>query len=182
MNLEVFGRTENHEVIEIDAEAETLELGELDVTGFEQPLHVTVEITRTAGTAYLKGTVETAVRLQCARCLELFLWRLTSDFVLVVKQLREGEVLRESGQDDDEATSMLMLPWGENEVDIAPYVRDAVILTLPMKPVCREDCSGLCPVCGKNISAGPCGCVEDHHDSRWEALKGLYDEGGGEKK
>ena len=178
MRVNVFGNTQHFEVIELDTDAAGLEIEGLEETEFSRPLHVTVTVTRTETTACLAGVIESEILLECARCLEEFQWRLSTDFTLVVKQLHEGENLRNSEADDDDATSMIVLAYGENEVDIEPYVRDAVILALPMKPVCREDCPGLCPICGSNISAGPCGCVSEHHDARWEALKKISGENG----
>lgn len=174
MRVNVFGKAEHREIIELETDAVSLEIDDQDEV-FRQPVHVTVSVNRTGNTAYLEGAVETDVLLECSRCLEQFSWRLSGDFTLVAKQLHDGESLRKSEADDEDDTSMVMLSYGENEVDITPYVRDALILALPMKPVCREDCTGLCPVCGKNITAGPCDCESGHKDTRWEALKGLLD-------
>ncbi len=56
--------------------------------------------------------------------------------------------------------------------DLTNEVREAIILAFPGYPVCREDCKGLCPKCGKNLNDGPCGCRKEA-DNRWAALDGL---------
>ncbi len=58
-------------------------------------------------------------------------------------------------------------------VDLTDEVRQSIILALPTYPVCRPDCLGACPSCGKNLNEGPCGCVRDEPDERWGALDGL---------
>lgn len=60
-----------------------------------------------------------------------------------------------------------------SEIDLEPMLRDALTLSLPLNPVCRIDCEGLCSSCGKNLNQGPCECVEDEIDPRWAALSEL---------
>ncbi|MCL5746530.1 MAG: DUF177 domain-containing protein [Acidobacteria bacterium] len=72
---------------------------------------------------------------------------------------------------------------GEREADVGFYagdglelkeiLRERVLLALPMQRVCREDCKGICPSCGKNRKEGDCGCQPKLADSRWAALKQL---------
>jgi uncharacterized protein len=50
-------------------------------------------------------------------------------------------------------------------------LQEQVLLALPLKIVCRDDCKGLCPQCGKNLNEGPCACVVQVEDPRWAALK-----------
>ena len=60
-------------------------------------------------------------------------------------------------------------PLVDHEVDLEPLVRDAVLLELPLAPLCRADCQGLCPFCGVNRNDEACGC-EAPADPRWSAL------------
>jgi len=60
-------------------------------------------------------------------------------------------------------------PLAHDEVDLEPLARDAVLLELPVAPLCRPDCRGLCPVCGADWNEGPCSC-EARRDPRWAAL------------
>jgi uncharacterized protein len=69
----------------------------------------------------------------------------------------------EPPEDDD------MYPIVDDRVDLGPLVRDAIVLELPMAPLCRDDCAGLCPVCGANRNEGDCGCVAPR-DPRWANL------------
>ena len=57
-----------------------------------------------------------------------------------------------------------------HEVDLTEPVRQSVLLEIPMKPLCRPDCAGLCPHCGKNRNEGPCDCQEEPADPRLSVL------------
>ncbi len=59
------------------------------------------------------------------------------------------------------------------QIDLTPAMREQILLSIPPSPVCREDCKGLCPSCGKDLNDGACGCDRTVVDPRWEALKGL---------
>jgi uncharacterized protein len=64
------------------------------------------------------------------------------------------------------------LPPNAIEVDLRPAVREELVLSVPRYVVCREDCRGLCPRCGKDLNAGPCGCAPTP-DLRWRAMADL---------
>ena len=59
------------------------------------------------------------------------------------------------------------------EVDLEPLLREQVILAVPFAPLCREDCKGLCPVCGIDLNTGTCTCDRTPIDPRWSALRNL---------
>ena len=69
-----------------------------------------------------------------------------------------------AGASDEE-----LYPIVDETIDLGPLARDAVVLELPMAPLCREDCAGLCPQCGANRNEGDCGCVAPR-DPRWANL------------
>jgi uncharacterized protein len=61
-------------------------------------------------------------------------------------------------------------PIEHGQIDLAPMVRAEVLLAVPDAPLCRPDCAGLCPTCGADLNAGPCGCDTQVRDDRWAAL------------
>ncbi|HKA68970.1 MAG TPA: YceD family protein [Actinomycetes bacterium] len=110
------------------------------------------------------GTVTAQAAGECVRCLDPLERELHASF-------QELYVYPESdGTDDDEATRL------EGDlIDLEPVVRDAVVLALPLAPVCWDDCRGLCPECGVRLDADP----EHRHeavDPRWAALAGFRSE------
>jgi uncharacterized protein len=64
----------------------------------------------------------------------------------------------------------------DDNLDLTAWSRDAVALALPEKILCRADCAGLCPMCGKNLNEEPHEHEEEHSDSRWAALESLREQ------
>ena len=72
-------------------------------------------------------------------------------------------------QDEDLDTSY----YRDDQIDLNELLREQFYLALPMKPLCREDCAGLCPQCGTNLNTGTCQCTTEWEDPRLAPLKGL---------
>jgi DUF177 domain-containing protein len=108
------------------------------------------------------GTVEGAWEGPCRRCLR------------PVEGLLKVDVqeLFESTPRDGES-----YPLGHDRVDLEPLARESLILDLPLVPLCREDCRGLCATCGADLNEGDCGCLPAAADVRWAALDVLRPSG-----
>jgi uncharacterized protein len=80
-----------------------------------------------------------------------------------------------SDEDEQElAQEELDLSYYDNdEIDIQALIKEQVLLSVPMKPVCSENCKGICVTCGKDLNAGLCECKEDGHDPRLAPLQKL---------
>ena len=105
----------------------------------------------------VSGTVETVVTAECGRCLEPVMAEVTAD----VQELFVYE-----SAPDDESTSLLEGDF----LDLEPIVRDAIVLAMPLNPVCDEDCAGLCTGCGERLVDLPEEHSHDASDPRWSAL------------
>jgi uncharacterized protein len=115
----------------------------------------------------VSGTARASLSGECARCLDPLTSSIEVEFqeLYVYSDTRSGE-----SADDDERRLEGDL------IDLEPVVRDAMVLALPLSPLCRDDCPGLCTDCGVRLAdAGP-----DHHhdavDPRWAALQGMLDQ------
>ncbi len=106
---------------------------------------------------------DAAVHGPCMRCLE-------DAMVPLVIDVREYHDLDPRG--DDELVSDYV---ADDAVQLAAWARDAIVLALPNPILCRSDCAGLCPNCGKNLNLEPHAHEEDDVDPRWAALEGLRD-------
>ena len=73
----------------------------------------------------------------------------------------------------DDFTTSVEVGEKTDFVDLTDELRQSIILALPSYPVCRQDCRGVCPTCGKNLNEGPCTCRHVERDSRWGALDAL---------
>jgi uncharacterized protein len=115
----------------------------------------------------VSGTATAALTGECGRCLEPVVDTLTVD-------LQELFAYPESTTDetaDDEETARM-----EGDLlDLEPALRDAVVLALPLTPLCREDCAGLCAECGERLDDLPEDHTHEAPDARWSALEALLD-------
>lgn len=118
----------------------------------------------------VSGTARVRLEGECSRCLDPISDELEVDlqelYVYPETDAR-GRVVASDAEDDDEQRYVV-----DDHVDLEPLLRDAVVLDLPLAPVCRDDCPGLCSQCGARLADDP----EHHHDvidPRWAALGGL---------
>ena len=109
----------------------------------------------------------------CSRCLEPVTSEIKSDFDLLYRPLKPGKEGDEISI--SEAETEIGFYQGDG-LDTADVVKEQVLLSLPVKTLCKEDCKGLCPHCGQNLNNGQCGCSEEKSDARWSALEDLRDQ------
>ncbi len=119
----------------------------------------------------LVGRVKTMLELTCGRCLEAF--TLPVDNAFDVRYHPQADVNTAAGEHEVEEDDLDDAYYSNDEIDLDELVREQFYLVLPMKPLCREDCKGLCPECGTNLNAGTCNCRHEWTDSRLAALKAL---------
>lgn len=140
------------------------------------PVKLTARLVSADGGAYrLRGRLETEVELPCVRCLEPFRTAVREELdLLYLSQsdnvAADGE--NEHGLGDDELAVSF---YRNDEIDLAHMIWEQIVLALPMKPVCKSDCQGLCPDCGVNRNTTSCACVRDTVDPRWQSLKSLLE-------
>ena len=128
-----------------------------------------VDLDSVDGGIEVSGRIEAPWEGECRRCLRPVRGVLESE----VRELYRRREPREPLDDDEET-----YPLGGELLDLRPLVRDAILLELPIAPLCREDCAGLCPTCGADLGDGPCGCSPAAADPRWGALDVLREPGG----
>jgi uncharacterized protein len=120
-----------------------------------RPARGSFTVTNTGRLLVLRGAMNAEVRLACARCLEPLVVKieatLSEEF-----SARPAAESREEGTIDVEEPERAALH--ENLLDLSELVRQNIIVNLPIRPLCREDCAGICPHCGDVLNAGPCGC------------------------
>jgi len=116
----------------------------------------------------LKGKLDTSLEVACARCLDPVLYEVDRSFDLLYRPLGTDAGHEELSITDAEAE--IGYYQGEGLM-LEDALREQVLLALPLKVVCREDCKGLCPLCGKNLNESQCSCAAHMEDPRWAALK-----------
>jgi len=139
--------------------------------GDEQPVEGEVTLIRTPRSILAEGSFRTEVTLACSRCLEAF----TRPLLLEIKEEYSPTV--------DVNTGLLLPPSGESGaftinanhiLDLTEALRQYGVMALPMKPLCREDCAGICPDCGCDLNLEQCDCRRQK-DPRRSELASLRD-------
>ena len=120
----------------------------------------------------LVGRVSTTLELNCSRCLEPFTWPVDAEFDLRYHpqsdNIGSGDAEQEI-EDDDLTTAF----YENDQIDLGHLMREQFNLSLPMKPLCSDQCRGLCAVCGTNLNKATCDCKRDWDDPRLAALREL---------
>ncbi len=136
------------------------------------PLELSGEVARVEGGYALSGQLVYGGELECSRCLSAYPFREDEAFSLLLYPRRPA-----AGEEIELAPEELdAVFYDEPVIALSPIAEERVQMALPMKPLCRPDCKGLCVECGKDLNLGPCGCAHESVDPRWEALRGLKEE------
>jgi DUF177 domain-containing protein len=134
------------------------------------PVELEFDIHKDKDKFRLEGHLRTELELTCSRCLDPYRFTVDADFdqrylpASAVSTDPDREV-----QEDDLETSY----YSDDQIDLAELMREQFYLALPMKPLCRDDCRGLCPQCGMNLNTGTCDCSPVWEDPRLAALKAI---------
>lgn len=126
----------------------------------DSPLHLELLLEALVDGIHVSGTVHVDAVLECRRCLKGF--AIPLDVALDEVFLYPGE-----GPADE------VYRVEDEQIDLEPAVRDAVMLALPLNPLCAEGCRGLCSTCGADLNEGDCGHSHDPVDIRWTGLEQL---------
>ncbi len=163
------------EVSQIPPEGREISLptGELDLGDpagvWDGPVSVAagMRLERSGRGVVIRGNFSGDVTLICSRCVEPFRFRTEERFDLyceVDAGLRPGEE-RELDEDDLDVTYL-----EEGRINTDHLLRENILLSLPVQPLCREECQGLCSQCGANLNLGSCGCPAPREDPRLRVL------------
>jgi uncharacterized protein len=137
-----------------------------------EPLEATgaAELSEATREIRVAGHLKTRMEIACDRCLETAVLPVESDFDLVYRPAsaspEHGEVLLHGDE--------VEIGFYEGDgLELDDVLREQVLLLLPMQRVCREDCKGICPVCGQNRNQVECDCHQEPGDDRWSGLRDI---------
>jgi uncharacterized protein len=144
--------------------------GEADTYQIVAPVELEFDIHKDKDRFRLVGRVRAELELTCSRCVEPYRFPIDAGFDLRYLPSSEasGDAEREIEEDDLETSY-----YAEDQIDLSELMREQFYLALPMKPLCCEDCNGLCAQCGTNLNTGTCDCAPVWEDPRLAALKQL---------
>jgi uncharacterized protein len=153
-------RSGDQERESVEIELEPLVLGGQSYDPQPNPAPAELSVTRASSGTVLELAFDVSLEGPCFRCLQ--------DAELAL-QLRLREYEATKPESDDERTEYL----DDDRLDLSAWAHDSIALALPDKILCRDDCAGLCPECGKDLNLEPHEHVEERVDPRWAALEAL---------
>lgn len=129
---------------------------------FASPVRISGKIENVGSGLLVTGDLSTSLKVSCSRCLETAEIKIDQSF---------GDMLYPVGSQPDEEDFV----YEGRQVDLGPMIEEITMLAVPIKPLCRADCKGLCGRCGANLNEGPCGCPPENVDMRLAKLKEFFE-------
>ena len=145
-----------------------LEMEQAGECSFTAPVRAQVSAVWEYGHVRATGSVASAVRLSCSRCLAEYELPISSEFTIFYTESK-GEELDEEVELSD--VELISATYTGEEIDLDFEIAEQVMLEVPYKPLCSESCRGLCPQCGADLNAGDCGCDRGGINLKMAALK-----------
>lgn len=133
------------------------------------PIRGEAVLQRVGADVHVTGNIAAEVNLTCHRCLSIFQQRTEASFSYVVVMETAGEEEEVHLRKDD----LNVTYCDGNEVKMGELFHEQMLLQLPMRQLCRQDCRGLCPGCGADLNTESCRCEEQSHDTPFVVLKKL---------
>jgi DUF177 domain-containing protein len=135
-----------------------------------EPATVSGKVRLAGNEVFVNGHVETRAQVECDRCLQPVETAVNTDFAL---EYITGPEYESSGVAELTEAAMSVSVFDGEAIDVDEIVKEQVLLAVPARMLCREDCKGICPECGTDRNTGNCNCTTDDIDPRWAALKNL---------
>jgi uncharacterized protein len=161
---------------EVDRVARTWEPGAFELEGEDfrliAPVELSAELRKDAQKARLVGRLKTTLEVDCGRCLEAFEIPVDAKFDLMFLP-ESGGTPDGDGEKEVQEADVGVSYYKDDTINLGEVVREQFFLVLPMKPLCRPDCKGICPECGKNRNREQCDCRAEWVDPRLAGLKKL---------
>lgn len=142
------------------------DLGVEKLSNLDDEVKIQIDLEKRSPHYFLKNQVQVSGRFACDRCTDEFDRSLSGESRVVFSS--DKEMLKMNEADD-----LHYLAADAKEIDLTNEIRDTVLLAIPMKLLCSDDCRGLCAGCGANLNTETCHCAPPPADLRWEALRKL---------
>ena len=135
-----------------------------------QPVAIKGGVRRTGAGVDVTGHFETRVQVECDRCLKPVELPVSADFALEYITGADYESSSAAALSEQELSVSV---FDGESIDVDEIVKEQILLAVPARMLCREDCKGICPECGIDLNTGQCNCAAEEVDPRWAALKDL---------
>ena len=172
MKINVLELREGENSLEFSETSSSLDMGAL-LSALKSEIPVKLRFHKRENEIVVLGTASVTVTEECSRCLDQYDRKFDVQFEAYCDKI--GSHIGEEKAREAEGETFVVYHDGRI-LDLGPCVREAIVLSLPIKSLCKEDCKGLCPVCGKNLNEGECSCSKEPVDARWKILEKLKKE------
>lgn len=132
--------------------------------------HASLRIIRLGRKVLIEGSVETLLTLSCGRCLKEFPHSLNTAFM---EEYNPAGEIETEGEKELKSKELDLSFYTDDEIDIEALIKEQVLLSVPISPLCAAECCGICLKCGKDLNEGLCGCKIEETDPRLAPLKKL---------
>ncbi len=143
-------------------------LSDIDEYRVRSPIVGEVFLCRVNRDVHLRGEVRASIRLICHRCLESYIQKIHTTFSYILVPSLPG--IRKIALDTED---METSTYDGVEIQLGKIFREQILLQIPMRHLCKEDCKGICPGCGANLNREECRCQKESLDSQFSPLKRL---------
>ena len=138
-----------------------------------QPVKGRLQFTNTGRLLLIEGEIKTEVKLECGRCLVDFTMPVEATIEEEFRLENIGDTIQVLPLDEDDVSAELV---SNNMLDVQELIRQNLLLAPPIQPLCKPECMGLCPTCGKNLNVRKCTCPPAEPESPFHALADLLEE------
>lgn len=145
--------------IDIDGDVNMPDTEFLGEYHFDEPLHVSGSVSNNGKSLIMRAEAEGHTTTNCARCMK--------EITVSVRYRIDENLARDDGEVPEDEDVIL---FHDTTVEIDDIVHDNFLMNVEGKYLCKEDCKGLCPTCGKDLNEGDCGCSDENIDPRWAGL------------
>ncbi|KNF08768.1 hypothetical protein CLPU_5c00750 [Gottschalkia purinilytica] len=132
-----------------------------------RPAEIEGSIYNTDEGLFLDAKVTYNYSENCARCL--------AEFENTIEVVLSGKIVEKNDENREQESDEIIIYYNGDEVEIEEAIASTILLSLPMKSLCKEDCKGLCDMCGKDLNSEQCKCTKEEIDPRLAKLKDLFD-------
>lgn len=127
-----------------------------------------INLIRDGEKIFVKGNIKTSVSLICSRCADDFEYKINSDFDLILFPINRYDLISRELNDED----LEYIFFEGQEIDVEKIIAEQVNFSIPLNPLCKADCQGICPICGANLNREECKCnLNDSKLLSWIDIK-----------
>lgn len=120
---------------------------------------------------YMRGALDVGLHRTCARCAESFVLPIHHDFELALAHV--PQVKAKKAELTEESEELDVIYFDGNDIELSPIIEEQFFLSVPIQPLCKRDCRGICQHCGHNLNHSECACKQDNKLSPFSVLAGV---------